>query len=214
MKKTAVFFIIAISLFLCACVKNSAEIDYYNQGMQQLEDHKFDEAIESFSKLLKDSDDSAARAMYIQALHMKNAMDYVEYEDYKKAIKELDIIIKMKEGSSAIKSEATKKKDEYNKTLKDIEEEMSQRKEKAKKSAKGDLDRVREIALKANYKHSAKIAAEKAKADAEKAKSQTPTTPSGDSGASSGASTPSTGTGDGSSTTTPPSQNNTGGTGQ
>ncbi|MDR0879162.1 MAG: hypothetical protein LBN09_00485 [Clostridioides sp.] len=143
MRKLLIVLLVFISSLVAGCSFNKGEEDYLALGKEQLEKHEYAEAMKNFSIILEDDkNNDTAKAMYLQAMRMSNALDYEAKEDYESAIRELDFIAQIKNGSSTIKSEAAKRKDTLKKSLNDEERAREERKEKAKDSASGEVERV------------------------------------------------------------------------
>lgn len=137
--KTKVILAIAIlSIFLTGC-NLSQEINLVDQGKSALERHEYTEAKDLLSQALEvDSTNEHARCMYIQAIKMLEVKKYESLKKYKKAIKELEIIENIKNGSNTIKNEASTKKKELEKLNEEYEKAQLDRKENAKKSSSND----------------------------------------------------------------------------
>ena len=144
MKKKIILILILIlvGIFVSGCSKIS-EDNYFIKGQEKLESHSYDEALNLLSLALdEDPKNESARAMYMQALKMKSAQIYEENNDYEKAIRELDFIVNIDNGSKKIKRESINKKAELEKLQKEYEKEFLQRKEDAKKTAKEYINNV------------------------------------------------------------------------
>lgn len=156
MKQKIILLIALLSILLTGC-SNEDENSLVDQGKNALEKHKYSDAREFLSQALEiDSADENARAMYMQAMRMENADKYKEQGNYKKAIKELEFIEKLKGGSSAIKSEASSLKKELEKLNEQYKKEQEERKENAKLTSKKDKYRVERDALNSNVKEEPK----------------------------------------------------------
>ena len=142
MKKKIILILVLVGIFVSGCSKIS-EDNYFIKGQEKLESHSYDEALNLLSQALdEDPKNDSARAMYMQALKMKSAQIYEENNDYEKAIRELDFIVNIDNGSKKIKRESINKKDELEKLQKEYEKEFLQRKEDAKKTAKEYINNV------------------------------------------------------------------------
>ncbi|MCC0627356.1 MULTISPECIES: tetratricopeptide repeat protein [unclassified Clostridioides] len=158
MRGRVILLISILSIFLVGCSFNKKdEINLVEQGKTYLEKHDYKKAMESLSSALEeDNTNENARAMYMQAMRMSNMTEFEELKNYEDAIKELKLIEKIKNGSSAIKEEATKKKEELTKLEKEQNEAEEQRKKKAKDTAGEDRYRVESDARKSSYSESNK----------------------------------------------------------
>lgn len=148
MKIKVLLAMLMLSLSLTACSSQEAR-DLVEEGKMALEKHEYTQAQQLLSEALQaDSANNHARAMYIQATRMKNALEYEKQENYKKAISEIEVIEKIKDGSSAIKSEASKKKIELEKLQKEYEIAQEERKENAKVTSGNDVYKIEQEAIK------------------------------------------------------------------
>lgn len=147
MKQKIILLVALLSIFLTGC-SSEDENNLVEQGKNALEKHKYSDAREFLSQALEvDSADENARAMYMQAMRMENTDKYKEQGNYKKAIKELEFLEKIKGGSSTIKSEASNLKKELEKLNEQYKQEQEERKENAKLTSKKDKRRVERDAL-------------------------------------------------------------------
>ena len=89
----------------------------------------------------------------MQAMRMENLVEYEKQKNYKKAIKEIEFIENIKNGSVTIKSEASKKKKEIVKLDEQYEKEQAQRKEKARIESSKDRYRIEQQALRAHEEY-------------------------------------------------------------
>lgn len=150
MKKRLVLFITIVSILVTGC-SGKSENNLVQQGKDALENHKYKEAQEFLSQALDaDSTDEYARAMYAQAMRLENAIKYEEQGNYKKAIEELDIGEKIKNGSQSIKVDISNKKKELTKLNEEYIKSQEERKENAKIESGKDRYRVEQLANKAN----------------------------------------------------------------
>ena len=150
MKKRLVLFITIVSILVTGC-SGKSENKLVQQGKDALENHKYKEAKEFLSQALDaDSTDEYARAMYAQAMRLENAIKYEEQGNYKKAIEELDIGEKIKNGSQRIKVDISNKKKELTKLNEEYIKSQEERKENAKIESGKDRYRVEQLANKAN----------------------------------------------------------------
>ena len=125
-----------ITIFTTGCNKLSESEDFV-QGQEKLESHQYNEALTLLSQVLnEDPDNSSARSMYMQARKMQSAQEYENDQDYIRAIRELETIVNINDGSKQIKREAINKKAELEKLQEQKEEEAIRRKENAKKVSK------------------------------------------------------------------------------
>ena len=142
MKKKIILILVLVGIFVSGCSKISEDNNFI-KGQEKLESHSYDEALNLLSLALdEDPKNESARAMYIQAIKMKTAQIYEENNDYEKAIKELDFIVNIDNGSKKIKRESINKKSELEKLQKEYEKEFLERKENAKKTAKEYINNV------------------------------------------------------------------------
>ncbi len=140
MKKRLVLFITIVSILATGCSsKNKNKL--VEQGKDALENHNYKEAKEFLSQALDDdSTDEHARAMYVQAARLEKAIKYEEQGNYKKAIEELDIGEKIKNGSQSIHVDISNKKKELTK----LNEEYLKSQETRKENAKIEVGKVGE----------------------------------------------------------------------
>ena len=125
-----------ITIFTTGCNKLSESEDFV-QGQEKLESHQYNEALTLLSQVLnEDPDNSSARSMYMQARKMQSAQEYENNQDYIRAIRELETIVNINDGSKQIKREAINKKAELEKLQDQKEQEAIRRKENAKKVSK------------------------------------------------------------------------------
>lgn len=136
MKKKLLLILMMITIFTTGCNKLS-ESEEFVQGQEKLESHQYNEALTLLSQVLnEDPDNSSARSMYMQARKMQSAQEYENNQDYIRAIRELETIVNINDGSKQIKREAINKKAELENLQKQKEEEATRRKENAKKVSK------------------------------------------------------------------------------
>ena len=136
MKKKLLLILMMITIFTTGCNKLS-ESEEFVQGQEKLESHQYNEALTLLSQVLnEDPDNSSARSMYMQARKMQSAQEYENNQDYIRAIRELETIVNINDGSKQIKREAINKKAELEKLQDQKEEEATRRKENAKKVSK------------------------------------------------------------------------------
>lgn len=142
MKKKIILIITALSMFLVGCSLKS-DNDSTEHGKELLEKHQYKEAMKVLSDALEeDSNNDHARAMYMQAMRMLKVSKYEESANYDKAIEELELIEKIRDGSSDIKDEASKRKSELKKISEEAKKAKLERKQKAKYSASQDKGRI------------------------------------------------------------------------
>ena len=136
MKKKLLLILMMITIFTTGCNKLS-ESEEFVQGQEKLESHQYNEALTLLSQVLnEDPDNSSARSMYMQARKMQSAQEYEKNQDYIRAIRELETIVNINDGSKQIKREAINKKAELEKLQDQKEQEAIRRKENAKKVSK------------------------------------------------------------------------------
>ena len=136
MKKKLLLILMMITIFITGCNKLSESEDFV-QGQEKLESHQYNEALTLLSQVLnEDPDNSSARSMYMQARKMQSAQEYENNQDYIRAIRELETIVNINDGSKQIKREAINKKAELEKLQDQKEQEAIRRKENAKKVSK------------------------------------------------------------------------------
>ena len=136
MKKKLLLILMMITIFTTGCNKLSESEDFV-QGQEKLESHQYNEALTLLSQVLnEDPDNSSARSMYMQARKMQSAQEYENNQNYIKAIRELETIVNINDGSKQIKREAINKKAELEKLQDQKEQEAIRRKENAKKVSK------------------------------------------------------------------------------
>lgn len=152
MKKRLVLFITIVSILATGCSsKNKNKL--VEQGKDALENHNYKEAKEFLSQALDDdSTDEHARAMYVQAARLEKAIKYEEQGNYKKAIEELDVGEKIKNGSQSIHVDISNKKKELTKLNEEYLKSQEERKENAKIEVGKDRYRVEQLANKENQK--------------------------------------------------------------
>lgn len=152
MKKRLVLFITIVSILATGCSsKNKNKL--VEQGKDALENHNYKEAKEFLSQALDDdSTDEHARAMYVQAMRLEKAIKYEEQGNYKKAIEELDVGEKIKNGSQSIHVDISNKKKELTKLNEEYLKSQEERKENAKIEVGKDRYRVEQLANKENQK--------------------------------------------------------------
>jgi len=149
MKKKVILMIALISIFMIGCSSKKIESTLVEDGKIELESSNYTQAMKTLSSALEeDSSNENARAMYMQAMKMRNVDNYINENNYKRAIDELKIIEKIKNGSSKIKQKASN-------LLKDLEEKYEQeqilaqeRKENAKTVASNNANKVNQQILK------------------------------------------------------------------
>lgn len=136
MKNKLLLILVLIAALIGGCSKVS-EDSALMRGQDKLESYKYDEALTLLSQVLDaDPQNESARAMYKQARKMQSAEKYEKNHDYDKAIKELDSIVNINNGSEKIKRESINKKTELEKLQQTAEKEALERKENAKKASK------------------------------------------------------------------------------
>lgn len=152
MKKRLVLFITIVSILATGC-SNKNKNKLVEQGKDALENHNYKEAKEFLSQALDDdSTDEHARAMYVQAARLEKAIKYEEQGNYKKAIEELDVGEKIKNGSQSIHVDISNKKKELTKLNEEYLKSQETRKENAKIEVGKDRYRVEQLANKENQK--------------------------------------------------------------
>lgn len=143
MKKKLLLILMMITIFTTGCNKLSESEDFV-QGQEKLESHQYNEALTLLSQVLnEDPDNSSARSMYMQARKMQSAQEYENNQDYIRAIRELETIVNINDGSKQIKREAINKKAELEKLQDQKEQEAIRRKENAKKVSKQENSKIK-----------------------------------------------------------------------
>ena len=139
-----------MALSLTACKSNDGS-ELFNEGQVALEKHDYKTAMQKFSDVLDDDEgNKVARDMYGQAMRMIRIEEYEKDEEYEKALKEVEKILRLKNGSSKIKKEAEQKKAELEKLVENLNAEREERKQKAKEAAKNNKGKVESDALSSN----------------------------------------------------------------
>lgn len=163
MKKKLLLPLILTVALISGCSKIS-EDDSLLKGQEKLESHQYDEALTLLSQVLdNDPENTSARTMYMQARKMQSAEKYEKDLNYDKAIKELNFIINIDDGSKKIKRESINKKSELEKLQEIAEKEALERKENAKKTSKEDLNKLESKIIYHNKKKVEKKKAEEKK---------------------------------------------------
>lgn len=147
-KLIALSMVMALSLTAC---KSNEGSELFNDGQVALEKHEYKTAMQKFSDVLEgDSENKVARDMYGQAMRMLRVEEYEKDEEYEKALKEIEKILRLKNGSSKIKKEAEQKKTELEKLVENLNAEREERKQNAKEAAKNNKGQVESDALHSN----------------------------------------------------------------
>lgn len=147
-KLIALSMVMALSLTAC---KSNEGSELFNDGQVALEKHEYKTAMQKFSDVLEgDSENKVARDMYGQAMRMLRVEEYESDEEYEKALKEIEKILRLKNGSSKIKKEAEQKKAELEKLVENLNAEREERKQNAKEAAKNNKSQVESDALHSN----------------------------------------------------------------
>ena len=147
-KLIALSMVMALSLTAC---KSNEGSELFNDGQVALEKHEYKTAMQKFSDVLEgDSENKVARDMYGQAMRMLRVEEYEKDEEYEKALKEIEKILRLKNGSSKIKKEAEQKKAELEKLVENLNAEREERKQNAKEAAKNNKSQVESDALHSN----------------------------------------------------------------
>lgn len=150
-KLIALSMVMALSLTAC---KSGEGTELFNDGQVALEKHEYKTAMQKFSDVLEgDSENKVARDMYGQAMRMLRVEEYENDEEYEKALKEIEKILRLKNGSSKIKKEAEQKKVELEKLVENLDAEREERKQNAKEAAKNNKGQVESDALHSNATH-------------------------------------------------------------
>ena len=130
MKNKLLLILFLIASLIGGCSKLSQD-DIFVRGQDKLESYKYDEALILLSQVLDENPrNESARAMYMQARKMQTAEKYEENSDYKNAIKELNSIVNINNGSQKIKRESINKKAEIEKLQQTEGKEYLRREEK------------------------------------------------------------------------------------
>ena len=144
MKNKSILILIMITIFFTGCSRIK-EDELFKKGRLALEKHDYTKAQEIFSQVLtEDSTNDNARSMYMQAVKMQDALEYEKKHMYDKAIQTLESIVKIKGGSSQIKSEATEKKKEITKLNEEYKKAQEERKENAKNVSSKESSKLEE----------------------------------------------------------------------
>jgi len=152
MKNKSILIIMMITIFLTGCSR-AKEDELFKKGKLALEKHEYTNAQEILSQVLTaDSNNENARSMYMQAVKMKDALEYENKQLYDKAIQCLEDVEKLKGGSSDIRSEAAQKKKELTKLNEEYKNAQEERKENAKDVSSQDKYKLEQEALKENQK--------------------------------------------------------------
>ena len=156
MKNKKILTIMIITMLFTGCSASKGE-DLLNEGKLALERHDYTKAEDILAQVLTaDTSNENARSMYIQTVNMKNVAEYEGQKNYDKAIVCLEIIEKLKSGSSEIKDEASKKKKEIMKLNEEYKNAKEERKENAKYASSQGRYKLEKDAIKANQNQLAK----------------------------------------------------------
>lgn len=166
MKKTLLLLVI-ISFIVTGCSRVDADVSKeFSDGKEALEQGNYKEASTLLAQVLdKNGENDTARAMYIQAKNLMNAIKFKEDGNYKKAIKLLEEVENTDNGLSSAKRQASKLKKECTNLLEEYENDFKDRKENAKESIKKDKDRLEADAQKAEEQLRAEEEAQKAEVE-------------------------------------------------
>lgn len=141
--KTKLISVLVLIITLTSGCNKIHENSILMRGQEKLENHQYDEALNLLSQVLdEDPENDSARAMYMQARKMDMATAYEKNYDYDKAIKELDAIVNINNGSKKIKRESINKKSELEKLKDTFEKQALERKENAKESSKKYINKL------------------------------------------------------------------------
>ena len=152
MKNKSILIIMMITIFFTGCSRVK-EDELFQKGKLALEKHEYTNAQEILSQVLTaDSTNENARSMYMQAVKMKDALEYENKQLYDKAIQCLEDVEKLKSGSSDIRSEAAQKRKELTKLNEEYKKAQEERKENAKDVSAQDKYKLEQEALKENQK--------------------------------------------------------------
>lgn len=103
MRKKLLLVLVLIAALTSGCNKLS-ENSSLNKGQEKLESYQYDEALALLSQVLDENpENESARAMYIQAIRMQSAEKYEKNHEYDKAIKELNSIVNINNGSKKLR---------------------------------------------------------------------------------------------------------------
>lgn len=142
MSKKLLLILFLIAALTSGCSKLS-ENSSLNKGQEKLESHQYDEALTLLSQVLDENpENESARAMYMQARKMQSAEKYEKNHDYDKAIKELNSIVNINNGSKKIKRESINKKAKLEQLQEMAEKESLERKSNAKRTSKEDMNKL------------------------------------------------------------------------
>ncbi len=152
MKNKSILIIMIMTIFFTGCSKTKND-ELLHEGKLALEKHDYTNAQELLSQVLTaDSGNEHARSMYMQAVKMKDALEYENKQLYDKAIQSLEEVETLKGGSSDIKSEAAEKRKELTKLNEEYKQDQEKRKENAKYVSGQDKNKLEQNALKENQK--------------------------------------------------------------
>lgn len=127
MKRKVLTILMSLTLAFTGCSKVS-ESNTLKEAKHQLENHNYEDAITILSQIIdEDSNNDEARAMYIQARKILSAEKYESNNDIKRAIKELDDIVNINNGSQLIKKESINKKSELENLQEEREKDFQQK---------------------------------------------------------------------------------------
>ena len=106
MKKKLLIVLFLITSLMIGCNKEPEDTTLM-EGQEKLESHQYDEALTLLSQVLdEDPENDSARAMYMQARKMKSAETHESNNNIANAIRDLEAIVNIDNGSNVIKRES------------------------------------------------------------------------------------------------------------
>ena len=141
MKKKLLIVLFLITSLMIGCNKEPEDTTLM-EGQEKLESHQYDEALTLLSQVLdEDPQNDSARAMYMQARKMKSAETHESNNNIANAIRDLEAIVNIDNGSNVIKRESINKKAELEKLQEEEKQAALERKENAKKTSRDAANR-------------------------------------------------------------------------
>ena len=128
MKKKLLIVLFLITSLMIGCNKEPEDTTLM-EGQEKLESHQYDEALTLLSQVLdEDPENDSARAMYMQARKMKSAETHESNNNIANAIRDLEAIVNIDNGSNVIKRESINKKAELEKLQEEEKQAALERK--------------------------------------------------------------------------------------